>query len=155
MLVSWRICYPLFLIGITVACGESPPDFNGAGRRAEPLLGQIDLVAGTPVKPTAGPINVRLGQVDIAGWAVDAQSKAVGSGMYLRVNGAPLACEYGTSRPDVATALHNTGLTFSGYQCYIEKNRLHAGLNTVEPLLLTTDRMYAAGPSVVLNAGSE
>lgn len=141
----------ILAISTLVGCARSNPDFRKLKKDGVPL-GQIDLINGGPPVVRNGAVPIPQAPVEIVGWAVDGRAMVTGSSLYLNVNGKPIPCEYGSSRPDVASALHREDLTYSGYRCKVPEDRLQSGLNTMQPMLLTKNRTYLAGSAVLLDS---
>ena len=116
-------------------------------------VGNVDRVGESA--PQSGRAAISLGaqsEIEVEGWAIDQIGANVGRQMMITVNGRTIGCDYGKPRPDVAAALHNDTYANSGYTCHVPSNMIHAGENTLQPLLATGDGSYYAAALLIVVA---
>ena len=132
----------LFLSGCRAPAASSLAGFT---KGSAMLRGHVDKIGDAA--PQSGRASITGGTLQVQGWAIDPQKSAVGDRVYLRINGQSLLpCEYGVARPDVAAALGNPRLTYSGYRCTVAQGQLRSGTNRLQPVLTTdSEKTYMDG----------
>ena len=99
------------------------------------------------------PVRVELGnELLVAGWAVDAPSRAMAGGVEIVIDGTPYTAAYGLPRGDVAEHFKVPAYSNAGFSFRTAATNFGAGRHQIAVRILTNDkRSYYEGLPVAVD----
>jgi hypothetical protein len=135
------------------AQGSLPP-LSALSHVTSPTSSGIDGITGPGINQQDRSIAVpeEASFIQLAGWAVDANSESPAGGVYVDVDGELFPAFYGNDRQDVADTFDVPSYRYSGFERAIPISEIGAGTHELSIIVLTNDKKgyYRSDQKVVL-----